>query len=1032
MRILALLPLAIVICISSFAQNKPSRITESKKAFTTYGFSDPNPVAEMGKIYPYYRFDGYTNTPAKKEWKVVELENDFIRVIVMPEIGGKIWGAWDKATGKPFIYYNQVVKFRDVAMRGPWTSGGIEANYGIIGHTPNCATPMDYMTFTNDDGSVSCFIGTLDLLTQTYWTIEINLPSDKAYFTTRSFWNNTTSLEQPYYTWMNVGMPADGNLQFIYPGNRYIGHSGEYSNWTINPDNGKDISFYENNNFGGPKSYHVLGKYSDFFGAYYHDEDFGMARYSLRDEKPGRKIWIWGLSRQGMIWEDLLTDEDGQYVEVQSGRLFNQASDGSNFTPFKQLGFAPHSADEWTEYWFPVKGTKGFVKANAYAALNLRANRSLLRIDISPLQSIEDELKIYDGEKVLYSKAVNLNPLKPFADSIPFAGNLDNVKVTLGDTKLQYHADPKHGILSRPVDSPENFDWNNASGLATLGKEFLQQRYYIKAEEKLKEALEKDPNYLPALSDLALISLRNTDYQKALAYASHGLSIDTYDAAANFYYGVANARLGNVIDAKDGFDIASLSTPFRAAAYVELSRIYFKENDYDKAEHYAKRSLESNAGNTSAWQILAVINRKRNNKEQAENILRELEELTPLNHVIRFERLRLDNSDANEKAFTGNIRNELPQETYLELADWYVSLGLQDDALELLTLSPENPEAAYRMAFLQEQKKAGSGKDLLNKANAMSPLLVFPFRAETAKALEWAISESNEWKPKYYLALFNWNFNNVQRAKQLIAECGQPDFAPFYAVRAQLNNDERYADDLKRAAQLDPKQWRYGKILADHYIEKKKYAQALAVAEDYDERFAGDFRIDMLTAKALLLNDQYKATTDLLEKTIILPYEGATDGRQLYRQAWLMQAAERLKSRKYKLALASISKAKSWPENLGAGQPYDDMIDLRLENYLEALASEKSKEKDKARQIFTAITSAPQQRGHQINDLVTALSFRKLGRPAEGEKLLKEWVEKEPDDKTAQWAYAVYNGEKQKLETDRSGNARVISEIIDL
>ena len=69
---------------------------------------------------------------------------------VLPEIGGKIWAAVEKSTGRSFIYDNHVVKFRDIAMRGPWTSGGIEPNYGIIGHTPNCATPVDYVTRTGD------------------------------------------------------------------------------------------------------------------------------------------------------------------------------------------------------------------------------------------------------------------------------------------------------------------------------------------------------------------------------------------------------------------------------------------------------------------------------------------------------------------------------------------------------------------------------------------------------------------------------------------------------------------------------------------------------------------------------------------------------------------------------------------------------------------------------------------------------------------------------------------------------------------
>ncbi|HUQ65209.1 MAG TPA: DUF5107 domain-containing protein, partial [Flavitalea sp.] len=207
-------------------QQGPAKVTESKKVFKTYPFSDPDPVPEIGKVYPYYRFDGYTNKGVNKEWKVVELENDYIKVMILPEIGGKIWAAFEKTTGKSFVYYNQVVKFRDVAMRGPWTSGGIEANYGIVGHTPNCATPVDYVTMNKKDGSVSCVIGVLDLLTRTSWRIDINLEKDKAYFTTSSSWFNSSPYEQPYYTWMNTGLKSKGNLEFVYPGTKYIGHAG--------------------------------------------------------------------------------------------------------------------------------------------------------------------------------------------------------------------------------------------------------------------------------------------------------------------------------------------------------------------------------------------------------------------------------------------------------------------------------------------------------------------------------------------------------------------------------------------------------------------------------------------------------------------------------------------------------------------------------------------------------------------------------------------------------------------------------------
>src|SRR5512136_2904285 len=167
---------------AALADGPKATVREYRKVIRTYPFSDPNPIPQVGRIYPYFRFEGYTDTPVDREWTVVELENDYLRVMILPEIGGKIWAAFEKSTGRSFIYNNQVVKFRDIAMRGPWTSGGIEPNYGIIGHTPNCATPVDYLMRRNPDGSASCIIGTLDLLTRTTWRLEIKLPAGEACF----------------------------------------------------------------------------------------------------------------------------------------------------------------------------------------------------------------------------------------------------------------------------------------------------------------------------------------------------------------------------------------------------------------------------------------------------------------------------------------------------------------------------------------------------------------------------------------------------------------------------------------------------------------------------------------------------------------------------------------------------------------------------------------------------------------------------------------------------------------------------------
>ncbi len=1004
--LLCLIPVLVGYSIS--AQN-PSAIKEYKKPFKTYGFSDPDPIARMGSVYPYYRFDGYTDKPVNKEWKVVELENDFIRVMVLPEIGGKIWGAWDKATGKPFIYYNQVVKFRDIAMRGPWTSGGIEANYGIIGHTPNTATPVDYIVEKKDDGSVSCYIGTLDLLTQTYWTMEINLPKDKAYFTTRSFWYNSTALEQPYYTWMNTGIKVTGNLEFVYPGNRFLGHGGELGDWKVNSANGKDISFYDNNNFGGYKSYHVFGKYTDFFGAFYHKENFGMGRYAAHDEKAGKKIWIWGLSQQGMIWDKLLTDTDGQYAEIQSGRLFNQTGDQSTFTPFKHRGFAPSSSDSWTEYWFPVKDTKGFVQANPYGALNVRMANGMLKVDFMPLQDLKAEMKVMEGDLLVYSKSVILKTLKVSSDSVKFNGNANNLTVTLGENLMRYSTNPKDGDLDRPVETPADFNWKSVYGLYVQGKENIRERNYTQAEENLKNCLTLDPNYLPALADLSMLMYRNMEYQKSLEYARKALSIDTYDPQSNFYYGLAHLQLGNIIDAKDGFDIAAQSGEYRSAAYVELSKVYLRENNYTRALTYASKSIESNATNVQAYQVMALSYRLNAEKDKAVDAIGRLAKINPLNHFTRFEEYRLLNTEAAKYKFTTLIRNEMPHESYLQLADWYLSVGLEKESLEVLRLAPANPEVLYWMAYLKRNEKGGESKETIDRANAMTPELVFPFRSSSAKVLQWCINQTARWEPKYYLGLIYWSKNNLSRTKELFAQCENADFSPFYAALASISDDDNKLKYLNKAAQINPNQWRYGRLIFNYYVEKMNYTEALATAKKYHAWFPQDFRITMLLAKAHLLNRQYKACTDLLAVTTILPYEGATDGRQMLNEAWLMQAVQQIQVKNFKGALTSINQAQQWPENLGAGRPYEADIDTRVEKYMEGLCYEKLKDQPASLKKWNEVLGF-RESGPGINTLVTALSLNKLNRAADGEKILSEWLQKDPSSSTARWCMDAYRG----------------------
>ncbi len=1025
--------LIIYSCLTGFAQQDAS-VTEYLKSFPTYPFSDPDPIPRIGRLYPYFRFDGFTTKPVDKEWKVVELENDFIRIMILPQIGGKIWAAIEKSSNRSFIYYNHTVKFRDVAMRGPWTSGGIEANYGIIGHTPNCATPVDYTTIKRPDGSVSCIIGVLDLLTRTRWSVDINLEKDKAYFTTSAFWYNASPLEQPYYSWMNTGIKTSQDLQFIYPGNKYLGHEGEYSSWPINHENGKDISWYRNNDFGGYKSYHVFGEYSDFFGAYWHDEDFGMGRYSTHADKPGKKLWIWGLSGQGMIWEKLLTDHDGQYAEVQSGRLFNQSSDGSTLTPFKHLGFMPHTSDLWTEYWFPVVKTEGFVLANNYGALNAVIKNGVLHIHLSPLQPLHEKLVVLNGSKEIYAKDLSLGTLQLFNDSLSLNGlHPDSVTVRLGASFLKYSFAKNKKVLNRPVDAPTNFDWNTAYGLFLLGKENLKEREYQKASLNLESSISKDSNFMPALVNYGMLLYRNRDAQTALKYLRRALSVDTYDPAANFYYGLVNMKLGNISDAKDGFDIASLNMSYRSAAYTELSKIYFKEENYKQCILYAQKSIDFNRYAIGAWELFAIASRKMHERERALGIIDTILKVDPLNHFAAFEKYQNTPTDESRKLFSESITSEMPVETYLELAITYSSLGLTEEAKALLNLSPLNAEVKYWLAYLNHSSLSLSDSDAV---------MVFPFRNETADILEDLISENDHWLLKYHLALIEWNNNDTERAKTLLQAVGNsPGYAPFYAARAELTiavdgPKEKYLADVERSAALDSNEWRYGKMLTEYYLAKEDFPSAITIARKYWTANKNNYLMEALLIKSLSAGGEYAKAARLLEQINILPNEGATDGREIYREVQLMLAIENLANKKFKQAQEYVEVAKEWPERLGVGKPYEEDIDLRLENWITYRIFLGAGKKKLAFRYLEKILATPYSLQSPFSPLTLVDAWAiadKAGERAATNYLAKT-AKENPDNVWIAWAKASLTEDEDSLPAGLTNNTnyRLVKKLTEI
>ena len=974
----------------------------------TYMFSEPDPVPNIGKIYPYFRFDNYAKKGEFKDWKMVVLENKYIKVYVCPSVGGKVWGAIEKSTGKEFLYFNDVVKFRDIAIRGAWTSGGLEYNFGDIGHIPTCATPVDYLIRKNKDGSVTCTVGAIDLPSRTKWNVEISLKKDQAFFETKASWFNTSSIPVTYYHWMNAAAKAKGNLKFIYPGNKRIGHEGELGDWNI--ENNRDISLYKNNDFGEYKSYHIINNYSDFFGGYWHDDDFGFGHHSSYDEKPGKKIWIWGLSDQGMIWEDLLTDSKGQYIEYQSGKLFNQAAENSTKTPYKHKEFSPFDSDVMREIWFPLKETKGMVAATEHAILNIERKEDTVHLYLSPLQPINSVLVVKVDDKIIFSKKIKQETLALFTDSFLVDKSKD-FKIELGNKLLTYNSNKNANLVNRPNKANPQFNWNSSYGLYIKGLEFEKQRKYNDAQKSYLESYKKEPAFISNLNRLALSYFRLGNQIKALEFVNKSLSIDTYDGFGNYLFGLINTNLKKINGAKSGFSIASQNISFRSAAYTELAKLYLKENNINKAKKYTRKALIFNAYNISALEINAIINRKENNRIKALNTLLKIDELDKTSHFKNFEKYL--NKKLNIKKFNEQISNELPSESYLELASKYLDYGCKNEALSVLNNAPKNAIVLLWKASLDTQHQ-----DLiLKEALDVSPNMVFPHRQETGEILNYLIKNNSHWKLKYYLGLQQWHTGNLDIAKNLFEKCGEtPNTVSFYLAKIKLFNLDNNItlSSLTKANKINPKNWRLKLAWMQYYKKTNQLILAKQLAKKTYKKHPENVTIGMLYANTLIDLGEFESCLKFLENFEVLPFEGAQEGRNIYHKVCIKLAVKFFEKRNYKKALKYAQKASLWPKNLGVGKHYD--VDERLHNFLIATLFEKLNNKEQALNYYNKILNhkTPTYLKESSKLYFQLFVAKKLHKDDLFNQLLHDFSLKSKKNKVLKWAISHFNNDNTK------------------
>ncbi|MBI5010895.1 MAG: DUF5107 domain-containing protein [Bacteroidia bacterium] len=1026
--------LLVFLVFSPVIMGQKASITLEKRDILTYPYNDPNPIPILterrDEIYPYHSFHGYAINGKVQKWDVVKLENDYIQVWVMPSDGGKVWGAIEKSTGKEFVYRNEVMKYRNISMRGPWTSGGIEMNFGFIGHNPSTCVPVDYKMVENADGSVSCIVGNYDLPSRTKWYVEVRLPKDKAYFETYAMWVNPTLLNQTYYNWMTAAAVVTEDLEFQYPGSAEIGHGGEFGLWPVNEE-GRNVSWYKNNNFESSKSYHVVGEFNDFMGGYYHNSKFGYGHWALYDEMPGHKLWLWSLARDGGIWEQLLTDSDGQYMEYQAGRMHNQYGGTSAFkTPISQTPFNPGLTDRWHEIWFPVKEIGGMTEVSPSGVLHVDAKDGKLELGINSFAFVTGKIVVKSGGKIILTEEKSFKPMDVFKTSVAMdAGAGYEVNVEGMDLKFS----PKdRKVLKRPFVSTMPKDITTAASLYQEGNELKEARNYVKAEEILKKCIEKDPLYIDAYASLAEVLYRSMRYDSALYYANNALMLDTYHPAANFFAGITYQAKGNLTDAHESLGWAARSPEYRSVAYAQMAAIEFLLNDKPLTEHYANQALDYNRYNFNALQVLAVLYRKSGDKAKAEKTVQTILSIDQLSHFADFENYLLNPNAENLKRFTSTITNEMAYQTYLELAMTYYGLGLKDDAFAVLEKSPVHPLVTLWKAYIKQDNT------MLNEVAVASADFVFPYRTEDISALEWAVSKNNNWKFRYYLALNKIAIQRRSEGMKLLSDLGQePDYAPFYLTRAELmvpKDDAKVLADLQMAAKLAPNDWRSANKLIQYYSEKKDYKTMLTLTTAAYKKFKGTQAIEVQHVLALINNGQYANSLKLLDAMTILPGEGAQEGKVIYEQASLLMSMDLIAKKKYADAIKMIDKSREYPEHLGVGKPY--VVDTRIQDYLNIYCLDKLNRKSETEPLKKSISEFKgRRRGPSYSNILTINVLNDMGDKEAADEMIKKMSESNiPAQK---WVAAVAKKDQAAVAEIEKGvgsdvNLQIIKKVLEV
>ncbi len=610
-----------------------------------------------GVVYPYPVIESIADEPVPKEWQAVWLENEYIKVMILPELGGRVQMAYDKLKKRHFVYYNHVIKPALVGLAGPWISGGIEFNWPQH-HRPSTYMPVDSTIVENEDGSVTVWVNEMERMFHQKGAAGFTLRPGCAYLEIQGRVSNRTPLPQTFLWWANPAVEVNDEYQSVFPpdvnavfdhGKRAVSSfpiaTGTY--YKMDYSAGVDISNYRN--IPVPTSYMAVNSKYDFEGGYENDSHGGMLHVASHNYSPGKKQWTWGNGDFGRAWDRNLTDDAaapggspaGIYGPLRSGfRPYIELMAGvytENQPDFTWL--MPYEEKQFTQYFMPYRelgvvkqATKDFIfniaTTPAYGHPSIPADaptRSLspdegnivtFKVLATSKKTVRMKLCNKKGE-TYFEQTVTLSPKEVFEQTVDVkSAKMEDLLFSLGGGALLWQAEPDD---IRPIPDaaeaalpPQDTKTNDQLYLTGLHLEQYRHATWS-ALDYYEEALRRDPNDVRCLNHAGLWYLRRGRFDKAESYLRRAVKIwqkrnpNPYDGEAIFNLALCLKYQYRPDEAYELFWKSTWNKAWADAGYFEAACISVSQGRYDDALDELNRCLTFNSCNHKARALKAAV-----------------------------------------------------------------------------------------------------------------------------------------------------------------------------------------------------------------------------------------------------------------------------------------------------------------------------------------------------------------------------------------------------------------------------------------